>query len=279
MAETRTPVETLAYISDIGVAKAERKLPSLLILAFFAGVFIAFAAGASTMAVHNLLSNPDANGLARVISGCVFGTGLMMVVLAGGELFTGNNLMIVAVLDRRITFHRMLVNWFFVYGGNLLGSLLIAWMMAQTGLFNSSKGLLGGIVVKIATDKTSLSFFSAFLLGVMCNWLVCIAVWVSSMSNDIISKTMTIFFIIGLFVLSGFEHCIANMYYIPVGILAKQNPQWIAMSGLTAEQLASLNWGTFFTKNLIPVTLGNIVGGTVMVGTLFWVALRKKKVG
>jgi formate/nitrite transporter len=169
----------------------------------------------------------------------------------------------------------MFANWCIAYAGNLIGSLLIVLIMYHTGLFNTSKGLLGGMVIKIASDKTSLSFLSAFLLGLMCNWLVCIAVWVSSSSKDIISKAMTIFFIIGLFVIANFEHSIANMYYIPVGILAKQNPQWVAMSGVAAEKLAKLNWGTFFTKNLIPVTLGNAIGGTAMVGTLFWVALRK----
>jgi formate/nitrite transporter FocA (FNT family) len=111
----------------------------------------------------------------------------------------------------------------------------------------------------------------------MCNWLVCIAVWVSSSSKDIISKAMTIFFIIALFVMSSFEHSIANMYYVPAGILAAQNPEWVRLSGVSPQQLANLNWGTLFTKNLIPVTLGNIVGGVGLVGSLFWVALKKKK--
>jgi formate/nitrite transporter len=277
MVEARTPVEILDYISDVGVAKAQKKIPALLILSFFAGAFLSFAGAASTMAAHNLLAHPDSYGLARVITGYVFGTGLMMVILTGGELFTGNNLIIVSVLDRRVNAGRMFANWFFAYVGNLAGCLLIVCMMYYSGLFNYSKGLLGGIAIKIAADKTSLSFLSAFLLGLMCNWLVCIAVWVSSSSKDIISKAMTIFFIIGLFVIANFEHSVANMYYIPAGILAKQNPLWAAMSGLSAERLANLNWGTFFTNNLIPVTLGNAFGGTIMVGALFWVALKKKK--
>jgi formate/nitrite transporter len=277
MVEARTPVEILDYISDVGVAKAQKKIPALLILAAFAGAFLSFAGAASTMAAHNLLASPDTYGLARVITGYVFGTGLMMVILTGGELFTGNNLIIVAVLDRRVTVRRMLVNWFFAYFGNLAGSLLIVLMMYYSGLFNYSKGLVGGMVIKIAADKTALSFLPAFILGLMCNWLVCIAVYVSSSSKDIISKAITIFFIIGLFVIANFEHSIANMYYIPAGILAKQNPQWVAMSGVAADQLAGLNWGAFFTKNLIPVTLGNAFGGTIMVGALFWVALKKKK--
>ena len=275
--EARTPAEIAAYTSDVGLAKAQRTIPSLSILAFCAGAFIAFAAEGSNMAAYNLLANADTYGLGRALAGAVFSVGLMMVVLAGGELFTGNNLIIVAVLDRRVTVRRMLVNWFFAYFGNLLGSLLIAWMMIQSGLFNASDGLLGGMTIKIAASKTALSFQAAFTLGILCNWLVCIAVWVSYAAKDIDGKAMMIFFIIWLFIISGFEHSIANMYYIPAGILAKGNSQWLAMSGLGAERLAGLNWGAFITKNLIPVTLGNIVGGSGMVGFLYWLALGKKK--
>ncbi|MDR0289399.1 MAG: formate/nitrite transporter family protein [Treponema sp.] len=275
--EARTPMEILAYTSDVGLVKAQRKIPSLLILAVFAGAFISFAAEGSSMAAHNLLSNPDMYGLGRALTGYVFAVGLMMVMLTGGELFTGNNLIIVAVLDRRVTVKQMLINWFFAYIGNFAGCLLVAWLMVHSRLLNTSGGLLGGMTIKIAADKTALTFGSAFLLGLLCNWLVCIAVWVSYGAKDVVSKAVTIFFIIGLFVVSGFEHSIANMYYIPAGILAKADPVWLAKSGLAAEKLASLNWGTFFTKNLIPVTLGNIFGGVVMVGVLFWLALRKKK--
>ena len=275
--EARTPAEILAYTSDVGVAKAQRKIFPLLILAFFAGAFIAFAAVGSNTAAYNLLDKPETYGLGRVLAGAVFATGLMIVIIAGAELFTGNNLIIVAALDRRVTVKQMLTNWFFAYLGNLLGSIFIAWMISQSGLLNYSGGLLGGITIRIAAGKTALSFFPAFLLGVMCNWLVCLAVWMSFGAKDIIGKAMTIFFVICLFVTSGFEHSIANMYYIPAGIFAKVNPDWVAKAGRTAEQLASLNWGTFITKNLIPVTLGNIVGGAGLVGFLYWLALGKRK--
>ena len=229
------------------------------------------------MAAHNLLANPDTYGLGRIAAGVIFGVGLMLVILAGGEMFTGNLLIITSVLDRRITVKQMLLNWLLVYIGNFIGSVLIARMMNLTGLFASSGGLLGGVTIKIAAGKTALPFHTAFILGIMCNWLVCLAVWGSYAARDTVGKILIIFFIIFLFIVSGFEHSIANMYYIPAGIFAKQNPQWVAMSGVSAEQLAGLNWYGFAVKNLIPVTLGNIIGGAFMVGTLYWLALGKKK--
>ena len=273
----RPPAEILAYASDAGAAKAERKAFAVLILAFLAGAFIAFASEGSNMAAYNLFAKSETYGLGKVLAGAVFGTGLMLVGLAGGELFTGNMLIIVAALDHKVKIRRMLLNWFLVYIGNFLGSVCIAWMMYQSGLFNSSDGLLGGITIKIAANKTALPFHSAFFLGVMCNWLVCLAVWASYGAKDIAGKALVIFFIIGLFITSGFEHSVANMYYIPAGILAKQNPLWLEKARLAAEQLAGLNWTTLVTKNLIPVTLGNMAGGAGLVGFLYWLSLGKQK--
>jgi formate/nitrite transporter len=275
--EARTPTEILAFTSDVGIAKIRRRIPSLLILSFLAGAFVAFASEGSNMAAYNLLDKAETYGLGRVLAGAVFGTALMLIICAGGELFTGNTLIIVTVLDRKVTVRQMLMNWLLVYIGNFIGSICIVWMMYQTGLFNSSGGLLGGMTIKIAANKTSLSFLSVFLLGIMCNWLVCLAIWVSFGAREIAGKILAIFFIILLFVISGFEHSVANMYYIPAGILAKQNPQWLAMSQVPVDQLAGLTWVNFFVKNLIPVTLGNIVGGAGMVGTLYWLSLGKRK--
>jgi len=274
--EVRTPVEILTYTSNAGVKKAERNVVSLMILSFLAGVFISFAAGGSTMAAHNLLANSDTLGLARVLTGITFATGLMMVIMAGGELFTGNTMIIIPVLDGRIKVKQLLINWLLAYFGNLVGCLLIAWMMSASGLFSAGGGLLGGMVIKIAASKTSLPFARAFILGILCNWMVCLAIWTSYASRDVTGKILMVFFVISLFVMSGFEHSIANMYYIPAGILAKQNPQLAALSQSSAEQLANLNWATFWTKNLIPVTLGNIIGGAGMVWTLLWAALKDK---
>jgi formate/nitrite transporter len=273
--KAKTPSEILSYTSEAGIVKTERAFYAEFILAFLAGVFIAFASEGSTMAAYNLFANPETYGLGKVLAGAVFGTGLMLVLLAGGELFTGNTLIIVGVLDRKIKIRRMLLNWLVVYIGNFLGSIFIAYMMNTSLLFNASGGLLGGMTIKIAAYKTSLPFLSAFFLGLMCNWLVCLAVWVSYGSEDMAGKILAIFFIIGLFITSGFEHSVANMYYIPAGILAKANPAWVEASHLSAEQLGSLNWLAFFTKNLVPVTLGNIAGGSFMVGLLYWLSLTR----
>jgi len=270
-------MDILEYTSNAGLIKTQRNILPVLILSFLAGAYIAFASGGSTMASYSLLANTGTYGLGRVLAGAVFGTGLMLVVLAGGELFTGNSLIIVAVLDRKVTVRAMLLNWLLVYIGNFAGSLCIAMMMYQSGLFNSSDGILGGMTIKIASYKIAIPFHSAFFLGVMCNWLVCLAVWVSYGSADMAGKVLAIFFIIGLFVISGFEHSIANMYYIPAGIFAKQNPQWLTMSQVPADQIINLNWLNCMVKNLIPVTLGNIVGGTGMVGVLYWLSQRNPK--
>ena len=275
--EVRTPAEILAYTSDIGLAKTQRKIPALLILGFLAGAFIAFAAGGSNMAAYNLLSQDDTYGLGRIMAGVVFGAGLMLVAFVGAELFTGNSLIIVSVLDRKVAVRKMLLNWLLVFFSNLVGSLLVAWMMFHSGLFDSSNGLLGGVTIRIAASKTDLPFNIAFLLGIMCNWLVCLAVWAAYATRDPAGKVLIIFFIIMLFATSGFEHSVANMYYIPAGILAKNNPQWLAMAQVSAEQLGDLTWLNFFIKNLIPVTLGNIVGGAGLVGFLHWLALKPKQ--
>ena len=273
--EARTPSEVLTCVSDSMVLRLKRHIPVTLIMAFFAGAFIAFAAGGSTMAAYNLLANGDTYGLGRALAGIIFGTGLTMVVMTGSELFTGNTLIIVPVLERSVAVRKMLQNWLLVYIGNFFGSLCIAWMMYHTGLFNVSDGLLGGVVIRIAAAKTALPFHSALLLGIMCNWLVCLAIWISFASHDVPGKVLVIFPIIGLFVISGFEHAIANMYYIPAGIFAKANPQWLVMAQLSTEQAAGLNWLNYFTKNLLPVTIGNTIGGGGLVGIACWFTLKR----
>jgi formate/nitrite transporter len=277
--EARTPAQILDYANEAARAKVSRPKSAEAILAFLAGAFIAFASEGSTMAAYNLLADPASYGLGRVLAGAVFGTGLMLVLVAGGELFTGNCLIITGVLDRKVRLSHMFVNWLIVYLGNFAGSLFIAALMNLSGLFNSSNALLGGMTIKIAAGKTALSFSAALALGLLCNWLVCLAVWVSWAAKDVAGKLLSCFFIIGLFITSGFEHSIANMYYIPAGLFAKANPLWVAASGLSPEQLAGLSWSGFIVKNLLPVTLGNIAGGAIMVGLLYWAAFRKKAAG
>lgn len=275
-----TPGEIAEITCNTAAMKAKLSPANQLLLGILAGAFIAFASEGSNMAAFNLLSRAETYGLGRALAGFIFGTGLMFAIIAGGELFTGNSLMIVGVLDKKIKLVGMLRNWFFVYAGNLIGSVMIAVMMAQSGLFNSGGSLLGGMTIKIAAYKTGLSFVSAVLLGIMCNWIVCLAIWMATAAKDIAGKALVIIFAICLFVTSGFEHSVANMYYIPAGIFAKANADWAQASGLTAEKLAQLNWATLFRNNLLPVTLGNIIGGAFFVGAVYWfVYLRKPNVG
>lgn len=163
----------------------------------------------------------------------------------------------------------MMKNWASVYIGNLIGSVLIAYMMVQSGLFNSGSNVLGAVTIKTALYKVNLSFMSALYLGIMANWLVCLAVWLAYGSKDMAGKILGIFFPIWLFITSGFEHSIANMYYIPAGILAKSNINWAGASNISPQELANLNWNTFLINNLVPVTLGNIIGGGIFVGFVY----------
>lgn len=264
------PKEIVTATIETGIKKVKTKPLNQFILGILAGAFIAFASEGSNMAAFNLFAKPETYGLGKALAGVVFATGLMLVIIAGGELFTGNTLITIGVLEKKIKLKDMLSNWFFVYLGNFVGALFIAYMMNMSGLFNSGDNMLGGITLKIAAYKTHLTFSQAFYLGIMCNWLVCIAVWMSYGAKDIIGKCFAIFFPISLFITSGFEHSIANMYYIPAGILAKSNASWVEASGLTAEKLAHLNWSTFITKNLVPVTIGNIVGGVILVAGVYW---------
>ena len=243
-----TPEEITEVTIQVGIKKTKASALNLFILGILAGVFIAFASEGSNMAAFNLFAKPETYGLGKALAGAIFGTGLMLVVIAGGELFTGNTLF-------------------------LAGSLVIVSMMNQSGLFSSGADMLGGVTIKIAAYKVGLEFMPAFYLGIMCNWLVCLAVWMAYGAKDMSGKILAIFFPIWLFITSGFEHSIANMYYIPAGIFAKANPAMVAAAsqlGVTAEKLSHLNWSTFFINNLIPVTLGNIVGGGLFVGGVYW---------
>ena len=273
-----TPAEIAETTIETGIKKSKLSALKMLLLGFLAGAFIAFAAEGSNMAAFNLFANPNTYGLGKALAGAIFGTGLMLVVLAGGELFTGNTLMTMAVLEGRINIAKMFKNWFFVYVGNFIGSVFIAYMMVKSGLFHSGSNVLGGVTIKIASYKSSLAFMPAFYLGIMCNWLVCLAVWLAYGAKDMGGKILSIFFPIWLFITSGFEHSVANMYYIPAGILAKSNTDWATASHLAGDVLSKLTWKAFFINNLLPVTLGNIVGGALFVGSVYWFIYIKKEV-
>ena len=271
-----SPAEVAELVVGVGQRKAEMSVTNQLILSVMAGAFIAFGAAGSCVAVHTV----ESAGVAKALAGALFAAGLIMVVVAGGELFTGNSLMLMALAEGRISPWQLLRSWLVVYAGNFAGALLTAGLVCLSGQWGMSGGLLGASVIKTAVGKTALSFQNAFFLGVLCNWLVCLAVWMSFAARDIAGKVLVIFFPIWLFVTSGFEHSVANMYYIPAGILAAAEPALAgraASVGLSPEALANLNWGAMLQANLLPVTLGNVVGGGVLVALACWFVYRRDK--
>ncbi len=277
--KTLTPNEVAASLLPISEKKASLSFSQMLILGILAGAYIAFAAGGSNMAAHNLLATPSTYGLGKILSGVVFSGGLAMVLTAGAELFTGNTLMLPGVITERITLLQMLRNWGIVYFANLLGSLVVASGMVYSGLLGSSANLLGAMTIKIAAGKVALPFMQALILGIFCNWLVCLAVWISFSTTSVVGKITGIFFPITLFVTSGFEHSVANMYYIPAGILAASNSNYYQAAlqlGVTPAALEQLTWYNFFITNLCPVTVGNIIGGSLFVGMAYFYAYKVK---
>ena len=259
-----SPKEIAEATVKTGVAKANKTSLNLLLLGILAGAFIAFGSiGAIRMAT--LFKDP---GAAKFMFAAVFPVGLMLVVLAGGELFTGNNLITLALMKKEIGWKGLAKNWSLVYIGNLIGSLIMAWMVVESGLFGSltPAGVEGktfaDVAVKIAHGKMGLTFSVAFIRGILCNIIVVLAVWLMTGAKDMTGKIFACWFPVMLFVLSGYEHCIANMFFIPVAQMLE----------------GSLNMVEMFTANVIPVTLGNIFGGGVIVPVFYYlIFLRDEK--
>jgi len=270
-----SPKEVAESIVGISNKKSKLRILPMLILGMMAGVYIGFGAELYIMVTHDM-SNYFGLGFAKFMGGSVFSVGLMLVVIAGAELFTGNCLMLIGPLTRNISIKGMLRNWFFVYLANFAGSLLLVIIMYYSGLWKVGNLGVGVAALKIAAGKTSISFTEAFFRGIGCNWLVCLAVWLAVAGRDSISKIFGIYFPIMAFVASGFEHSIANMYFIPMGLFLKGNVNLVNAAGL-AETINNLTWSNFIIRNLVPVTLGNIIGGSLFVaGAYYLVYLRKK---
>ncbi len=271
------PAEIMETSISVAEGKASSGTIKLIVLGILAGAFIAFAAEGSTMAAFNLLLDPSTYGLGRALAGAIFSTGLMFVVIGGGELFTGNVLMLGALTDGKIKLPAMLRNWGIVYLANMAGSLIIVLLIFYSNQLMSAEAMLGASALKIAVGKVNLGFVAALCLGILCNWIVCMAVWMSYGAKSLAGKAICIFFPIWLFITSGFEHSVANMYYIPIGILVKSNQAIADASGLAPDMLDSLTWGSFFIDNLLPVTIGNIIGGGLFVALAYYISFRKKK--
>lgn len=255
-------------------AKASYGTIKTFILALAAGAFIAFGAQGSLTAMAG--TDALSFGLAKLLGGIVFSTGLMMIVFTGSELFTGNVLLGISVLEKKISLWKLIRNWVLVYCGNFLGAFIVAYLIHSANAYHGPNEVLGLLGLKVAYGKVNLTFSQAFASGILCNWLVCLAVWMAAAAKDVSGKILAILFPITTFAMCSYEHCVANMYMITNGLFNK-TPEIITLSGLTQEQLATLNLKTFLIDNLIPVTLGNIVGALLFVVGIFWLAYIRKK--
>lgn len=259
----RIIAETVAQ--SVGVTKATSPWLSLFVLGMMAGAYIGFG-GLLSLSVTFDMDPSMGIGLKKLIAGAAFSLGLILVVIAGAELFTGNNLMVSSVMTGQVTWRKVLAKWGLVYAANFLGSILLALLFYFSGLWKTGNSALGAAAVKMAHAKVNLDFGEAVVRAIGCNWMVCLAVWMALASRQTISKIFAIFFPIMGFVAIGFEHCIANMYFIPVGIFLIQ---WAGIAPQGVD-VSTVTWGSFLLRNLIPVTIGNTIGGVVFVGLGYW---------
>ena len=260
------PAQMAARVEKVGITKGNLNFLSTFVLAVLAGSFIAFGAALFTYVIHD---SPLSAGLTKLIGGVVFCLGLVLVIVAGAELFTGNSLLVMAYVSRKITLKQLLRNWGIVFVGNLVGSLAIVALVWQTGQWTSGSSAVGAKVVAIANGKVNLTIAQALSRGILCNILVCLAVWLCFSGRSVTDKILAIIFPITAFVALGFEHSIANMYFIPAGLVAMKDPGAVAALG-AGTNLTNLTVSGFLLRNLLPVTIGNIIGGGLFVGAVYW---------
>lgn len=270
--ECKTPAEMAVKMEAVGVTKSNGDFWSLSILGMLAGFFIGLGAMFCTLVTTDITIG---FGLTKLAGGLVFSLGLILVVLAGAELFTGNALMVGSRLSGKITVNKMLRNWAIVYFANLAGALLLVVLIYYSNFWTMDAYKVGANAVNIANAKASLAFWPALVRGILCNVLVCLAVWLCFGARTTIDKVFAIIFPITAFVACGFEHSIANMYFIPMGIALSDKAEVLKAAGLAANQVTNLSI-MGFVNNLVPVTIGNIVGGT-LVGGIYWFAYLRKE--
>ncbi len=267
-----TPTEVVQNYIEAGCTKAGRSAGKTFILGILAGAFIALGAATANTAVHAM----DNVGLARMVSGLLFPFGLAMVILLGAELFTGNCLICTTVLHRRTSVLRMLRNWVLVFVSNFVGAGLVAAGCAFFGQLNYSAGGLAVYTIKVAAAKCALPFQNALVLGILCNLLVCAGVLCSLSAKDTPGRILGAYIPVAFFVICGFEHSIANMFYVPAGLFALLNPNYAALAQEAGIDFSALTWGNFLAGNLLPVTLGNIIGGVALGFILYFGLLGKR---
>lgn len=277
------PQEMASRAESVGVRKAEMPFAKTFMLAILAGAFIAVGAlfattvGAGAQAVTSLDGTAAYTvglpyGVVRLISGIVFSLGLILVLVGGAELFTGNNLIVMAWASGKVSALQLLRNWLIVYAGNFVGAFCTAALMFLSRQYTFGANSVGISALKTAVAKCDLGFIQAIALGILCNALVCMAVWLTYSARSTADKILAILFPITAFVAAGFEHSVANMYFIPFGLLIKNfDPAFVSAVGSQVAHLDKLAWGTFLINNLLPVTIGNIIGGSIFVAAFYWV--------
>jgi formate transporter FocA len=260
------PQDMARKAEDVGVVKAGLPALTTFVLAVLAGAFIALGALFATTVTAGGADIPY--GIARLAGGVAFSLGLILVVVAGAELFTGNNLIVMAWAGRRISTTRLLRNWAIVYAGNLTGAVATAAILFEARQYEFGKGAVGVQALTTAAAKSDLGFVQAVALGILCNALVCLAVWLCYSARTTTDRVLAIVPPIAAFVAAGFEHSVANMFFIPMGLFIKGSG--FADGRTDVPDLSELTWTHFVTRNLVPVTIGNVIGGAVMVGLVYW---------
>jgi len=269
------PPEMAERAESVGVKKANLDFWTMLALGILAGAFIALGALFATTVTASALPY----GVNRLLGGLAFCLGLILVIVAGAELFTGNNLIVMAWANKKVTTAQLLRSWVIVYAGNLMGAMATAVLVFLAKQYSFGAGAVGKNALTIAQNKCNLGVVEAVTLGILCNALVCLAVWLCYSARTTTDKVISIIFPITAFVAAGFEHSVANMYFIPAGLLIKTfaPPEYWNLIHESASSYAALTW-IGFLRNLVPVTVGNTIGGSLMVGLVYWfIYLRKPK--
>ncbi len=266
--DAHSPAAMAQKAEAVGVTKGKLNTLSTILLGILAGVFIGLGAMLCT------LVTTEAGlgfGPTKLLGGLVFCLGLILVVVAGAELFTGNCLIVMSWMSGRTPLTHLLRNWGLVYVANLIGALSLAGLMFYTNQWAFHGYGVGANALAIANAKVNLSFSEALTRGILCNALVCLAIWLCFSARTVVDKILAIIFPITAFVAAGFEHSIANMYFIPMGILLTSQPAILGVAGVASEGMANLTWAGF-VGNLVPVTIGNIIGGSILIGVVYWLA-------
>lgn len=268
------PKEVAFQAENAGVIKANLDFFSTFMLALLAGAFIGFGAVFST----TILTGNGLDGAVKLpfgiiksLGGAAFSLGLILVSVAGAEMFTGNVLLVMAAASRKITVVKVLRNWGMVFAGNFVGACVTAYLIFLSAQFTLMNNQVGATALHIAEAKCALTTTQAFMRAVFCNVLVCLAIWLSLSGRTVMDKAVAILFPVTAFITSGFEHCVANMYFIAYALFLKSGAPaefWTAL-GTTPDAFHGITWGNFLLGNLLPVTLGNTVGG-IMVGMMYW---------